>query len=133
MDSSDVQAWQKYAISRIDSKRALHRFLPCTLHFSPLIAFSLLIQLFYSKYILKMSSMLEPDSSFTPSALAESTTTTQSYSKKWRSPVWAYCRRPTKDENQDFLYCSHCSLDSTLLPYGTTLSENMKRHLERHH
>jgi hypothetical protein len=80
-----------------------------------------------------MSSILEPDSSLVPSALAESTTTTQSHGKKWRSPVWAYCRCPTKDENQDFLYCSYCLRDSTAPPYGTASSENMKKHLERHH
>jgi hypothetical protein len=80
-----------------------------------------------------MSFILEPDSSIAPSALDESTTTTQSYSKKWKSPVWAYCRRPTKDENQDFLYCSHCLPDSAELLYSTTVSQNMKKHLKRWH
>jgi hypothetical protein len=79
-----------------------------------------------------MSSTLELDLSFAPSALAESTTTSQGHSKK-RSPVWAYCRNPTKNENQDLLYCSHCLLDLTLPPYGTNSSENMKTHLRRHH
>ena len=78
-----------------------------------------------------MSSLLEPDSSFTQSALAESTTTAQSRSKKWRAPVWAECRRPTQDENQGLLYCKHCTLDSP--PYGTSVSQNMTKHLKSNH
>jgi hypothetical protein len=52
-----------------------------------------------SKNILKMSSLPELDSSFTQSTTAESTTTTQRHSKKWRSPIWVHCRRPTEDED----------------------------------
>ena len=79
-----------------------------------------------------MSFALESDLSFAPLALVESTITSQGYSKK-RSPVWAYCRNPTKNENQDLLYCSYCLLDLTLLLYGTNSSENMRTHLKRHH
>ena len=77
-----------------------------------------------------MSSLLEPDSSFAASASVESTTTTQSLSTRWRSNVWAHCRRPTTNENQDFLYCSHCLVDSMPPPYGTAVSQNMKKHLK---
>lgn len=80
-----------------------------------------------------MSSLPELDSSFTQSTTAESTTTTQRHSKKWRSPVWVHCRRPTEDEDQDFLYCPHCPLNSEEPPYGTDISENMKKHLVGQH
>jgi hypothetical protein len=74
-----------------------------------------------------MSSLLELDLSFAQLASVESTITTQSYSKKWRSPVWVECRRPTEEENQSLLYCKHCTLD--LIPYGTSISQNMIKHL----
>jgi hypothetical protein len=77
-----------------------------------------------------MSSLLELDSSFTQSALADSTTTTQSKSKKWRAPCWKYCRRPTQDDlKQDVLYCAQCTTN----PYSTRVSKNMTDHLRRHH
>jgi hypothetical protein len=79
-----------------------------------------------------MSSLLEPDLSFAASASAESTTTTQSHNTKWRSPAWKYCRRPTKEENQAYLYCTYCT-DPTKPPYGTAVAENMKKHLKGHH
>jgi hypothetical protein len=55
------------------------------------------------KLIIKMSSLLDPEASFTCSTTAESIETSQSHAKKWRAPVWAFCRRPMLDENQDFL------------------------------
>jgi hypothetical protein len=115
----------------IDPKRALDRFLP---PYPSLLSFtfSLLIRRFHSKYILKMSSILEPDLSLTPSVTVESTTTNQTHGKK-RSPVWAHCRRPIQDENQAFLYCSHCVQDSTPPPYSTASSGNMLKHINRHH
>ena len=65
-----------------------------------------------------MSSLLEPDSSYTRSATAESSTTSQTCEKKWKALVWQYCRRPTADEeHQDHLYCSYCSSDSTANRY----------------
>ena len=77
-----------------------------------------------------MSSLLELDSSFTQSTAGESATATQSHSKKKRSPVWAYCRDPTKDEDQELLYCSCCTIDCPEeSPYGSKISENMKKHL----
>jgi hypothetical protein len=49
-----------------------------------------------------MSSLFEPDSSFTQSASADST---QSKSTNLRAPCWEYCRRPTQDDpKQDVLY-----------------------------
>ena len=81
-----------------------------------------------------MSSLLEPDSSYTRSATAESSTTSQTHEKKWKAPVWQYCRRPTADEeHQDHLYCSYCPSDSTTdgykEPYSSTNSTNMGKHI----
>ena len=86
-----------------------------------------------------MSSLLEPDSSFTPSTAAESNTNTLSHDKrKWRSPVWQYCRRPTLDKDQTHLYCTHCLFDPTHedykdRPFHGNHAENMKKHLKRHY
>src|SRR5579862_2529680 len=85
-----------------------------------------------------MSSLLEPDSSFVQSTSAESTTeSTKIRSKKWKSPVWEYCRRPTADENQDFLFCAHCPPIPTPEDYkglySIDLLTNMKGHLLRHY
>jgi hypothetical protein len=84
-----------------------------------------------------MASFLEPETSFTRSNTAESTETSQSKEKKWRAPVWAYCRRPTIDENQDFLYYAHCPPnpcpDDYEGLYSTKGSTNMATHLKRHH
>jgi hypothetical protein len=77
-----------------------------------------------------MSSLLEPDLSFTQSTARESATTTQSHSKKKRSPVWVYCCNPTKDEDQELLYCSRCTinyLEESL--YSSKISKNIKKHL----
>ena len=78
-----------------------------------------------------MSSLIKLDLSFTASASVESTMTTQS--TKWRSNVWAHCRHLTTDENQDLLYCSHCLVSSTPPPYGTSVSQNIKKHLKGRH
>jgi hypothetical protein len=81
-----------------------------------------------------MSSTNEPDSSFVQSATDESTATTQTCNKKWKSLVWQYCRCPTADEkNQDHLYCTCCTLDIESELYNTKSSENIKKHLFRHH
>jgi hypothetical protein len=86
-----------------------------------------------------MSSLLDPDSSFTQSTTVDSTTSDLSHDKKkWRSPVWQYCRRPTPDEDQSHLYCTHCPSDPTYEDYGEgpfhgNHAENMKKHLKRHH
>jgi hypothetical protein len=89
-----------------------------------------------------MSSSIEPDSSFVQSATRESATgesaaTTQTHDKKWKSPVWQYCRCPTADEDQDHLYCAHCppypTPEDYIEPYYAKHSENMKKHLFRHH
>ena len=77
-----------------------------------------------------MSSLLESDLSFTQSTAGESATTTQSQSKKKRSPVWAYCRDPTEDEDQELFYCCRCTIDCPEeLPYGSKISENIKKYL----
>jgi hypothetical protein len=85
-----------------------------------------------------MSSSIEPDSSFVQSTTAESITTTQTHDKKWKSPVWQYCRCPTPDEDQDHLYCAHCPPYPTpkdyIEPYHAKHLENdIKKHLFRHH
>jgi penicillin V acylase-like amidase (Ntn superfamily) len=80
-----------------------------------------------------MSSSHELDSSFIASAASvelESTITSQS--RKWRAAVWKHCREPTEKENQANLYCTYCT-DSTRSPYGTSLSENMKKHIKVTH
>jgi hypothetical protein len=81
-----------------------------------------------------MSSLLKPDSSYTRSATAESSTTSQTREKKWKALVWQYCRRPTADEEyQDRLYCSYCLSDSIAdgykEPYSSTNSTNMGKHI----
>jgi hypothetical protein len=89
-----------------------------------------------------MSSSIKPDSSFVRSATGESAAgelaaTTQTYDKKWKLPVWQYCRCPTADEDQDHLYCAHCppypTLEDYIELYHAKHSENMKKHLFRHH
>jgi hypothetical protein len=77
-----------------------------------------------------MSSILESDFSLTPSTTVESTTTTK---RKKRSPVWAYTRRPIENKNEALLYYSYCELDSVLPPYGSASSENIRKHINRHH
>jgi hypothetical protein len=79
-----------------------------------------------------MSSSQELDSSFIASASVELESTTTSQSRKWRALVWKHCRDPTEEENQAYLYCTYCT-DSTKSPYGTSVSENMKKHLKGHH
>lgn len=80
-----------------------------------------------------MSSLLEPDASSIISASAESVSTSQTHSTKWRSASWKFCRRPTKEENQAYLYCAYCP-DSTITPlYGTSVAENIKKHLKGYH
>ena len=76
-----------------------------------------------------MSSLLKPDLLYMQLATAESSTTSQTCEKKWKAPVWQYCRRPTADEgHQDCLYCSYCPSDSTE-PYSSTNSTNMGKHI----
>jgi len=81
-----------------------------------------------------MSSLLEPDSSYIRSATAESSTTSQTFEKKWKALVWQYCRRPTaNEEHQDRLYCSYCPSNSTAdeykEPYSSTNSTNIGKHI----
>ena len=81
-----------------------------------------------------MSSLLEPDSLYTRSATAESSTTSQTCEKKWKALVWQYCRCPTADkEHQDRLYCSYCLSDSTADRYkelySSTNSTNIRKHI----
>jgi hypothetical protein len=81
-------------------------------------------------------SLFKLDSSFERLTIADSESTTQSYSKK-RSLVWQYCRCPTANEDQDLLFCARCPPD--LLPkdykgpYSSKYSENIKKHLLRAH
>src|SRR5271168_4495119 len=81
-----------------------------------------------------MSSLLEPDSSYAQLATTESSATSQTHEKKWKAPVWQYCRCPTADEeHQDHLYCSYCPSDSTAdeykEPYSSTNSTNIGKHI----
>jgi hypothetical protein len=64
-----------------------------------------------------MSSLLEIDSSITPSDSASISTALHS---KKTAPVWAYSRAPIGDEDPVLLYCIHCKLDSVPPPYGTS-------------
>jgi len=79
-----------------------------------------------------MSSSHELDSSFIASASVELESSTTSQSRKWRAAVWNHCREPTEEENQAYLYCTYCT-DSTKSPYGTSISENMKKHIKVTH
>ena len=51
--------------------------------------------------------MASETDSFVQSTTAESAETSQ---KKWRSPVWKYCRTAITedDEDPDCRYCSYC-------------------------
>jgi hypothetical protein len=86
-----------------------------------------------------MSSLPELDSSFARSATVDSTTSTLSHDKKkWRSPIWQYCRHPILDEDQTHLYCTQCPSDPTHEDYNNgpfhgNHAENMKKHLKRHY
>ena len=75
-----------------------------------------------------MSSLSELDSSFLASASAELISTSQNHIK-WRSPAWEYCRSPTKEENQAYLYYAHYT-DSEKSPYSTSITQNIKKHLK---
>jgi hypothetical protein len=77
-----------------------------------------------------MSSLLKLDASFTISALAESVLISQTYSIKWRSFAWKFCRRPTKKKNQAYLYCIYCIDLIISSPYSTFIAENIKKHLK---
>jgi len=81
-----------------------------------------------------MASPLEPNSSYARSATAESSAPSQTREKKWKAPVWTYCRRPIANKkHQDHLYCSYCPDDSKANkykePYSSTNSTNMAKHL----
>ena len=84
-----------------------------------------------------MSSFLEAESSFTQSITAESTESHSNNKRKWRAPVWKYCRRPTPDENQEYLYYPYYPPDPPPIdykgPYNTKSFANMAKHLERNH
>lgn len=131
------------SIACIDTVSIRYRYSPLNL---PHIQFSFLTIFLprttvLSKNILEMSSLLEPDSSFTQSVIAESTTSTDTLShdkRKWRSPVWQYCRRPILDKDQTHLYCTRCLSDPTHEdykegPFHGNYVENIKKHLKRHH
>ena len=79
-----------------------------------------------------MSSSVELSTSFDLLTIEETETPSQSFTRK-NSPAWEYCRRPMKDEDQDKLYCAQCTTGTNPSPYGTTIAENMKNHLRRHH
>ena len=86
-----------------------------------------------------MSSLPDLDSSFARSATVDLTTSTLSHDKrKWRSPIWQYCRRLILNEDQTHLYYTHCLSDPTHEdyregPFHGNHVENMKKHLKRRH
>ena len=50
---------------------------------------------------------------------------------KWRSPVWAYCRDPNKEdeENPEYLYCQKCTLENSPKGlYSSNISTNIKNY-----
>jgi hypothetical protein len=70
--------------------------------------------------------------------LAPSTTqiSSQSGSKQKNGPllssVWAHCRTAHQNEDPTQKYCNHCT-DLKVTPYGSSISSNMRKHLEIHH
>jgi predicted GNAT family acetyltransferase len=78
-----------------------------------------------------MSSSHELDSSSLASALVDLELEAP-HSRKLRAPVWKYTRDPTKEENQAYFYYIHCN-EETRKPYHTSLSENMKKHIQGVH
>jgi hypothetical protein len=80
-----------------------------------------------------MSSLLELDASSIVSTSVELVSTAQTHNTKWRSPAWKFCRRPTKEENQAYLYCTYCTNSTISPPYGTSVAENIKKHLKGRH
>ena len=80
-----------------------------------------------------MSSLLKPDLSYAQLATAESSATSQTYEKKWKAPVWQYCRCPTADEeHQDHLYCSYCLSNSTANGYKELYSSTNLTNIGKH-
>jgi hypothetical protein len=68
------------------------------------------------------------DSSF---ALSTSLQSTSKRSKtKATSDAWNYCRDAIDDEDPKLKYCTYCPTDRV---YSTSISTNMRRHLERRH
>jgi hypothetical protein len=65
------------------------------------LTFNISVRLIYLKYILRMSSLLEPDHSVIPS---ETVTSSIDYLKK-TSLIWKHSRRPLPNENKNLLYC----------------------------
>ena len=76
------------------------------------------------------------DSDANSSLLAPTTqVSSQSGSKQTRgasSSVWAHCRTAHENEDPTQKYCNHCT-DPKVKPYGSSISSNMKKHLEIHH
>ena len=78
------------------------------------------------------------DSDANSSLLAPSTTQVllQSGSKQGRGPpsssVWAHCRSARENEDSTRKYCNHCT-DPEVTPYGSSISSDMRKHLEIYH
>jgi hypothetical protein len=77
-----------------------------------------------------MSSLLEPDASSIISTSVESVSTSQTHSIKWRSATWKFYCRPTKEENQAYLYYTYCPDLIITPPYSTSVVENIKKYLK---
>jgi hypothetical protein len=84
-----------------------------------------------------MFSFLESESSFARFTTAESIEIFQSYEKKWKISIWAYCRRPISDENQKHFYCFHYSPEPCFNDYEGSYNiknfTNMITYLKKHH
>ena len=111
-------------------KRDLHHLLPCQPLLPSFLTSCLLVRRFQFKYIFKMSSLLEVDSSLT---LSDSASTSTALHSKKTAPVQAHSRALIEDKDPALFYCIHCKLDSVPLPYGTGLARNLTKHIKRHH
>ena len=78
-----------------------------------------------------MSSSHELDSSSLASALVD-LEIEPSHSRKLKALVWKHTRDPTEKENQAHFYYIHCNKE-TRTPYNTSISENMKKHIQGFH
>ena len=111
-------------------KRDLYRLLPRQPLLPSFLTSYFLVQRFQLKYIFKMSSLLEVNSSLAPSDLV--LTSTALHSKKI-APIQAHSCALIGDEDLALLYYIHCKLDLVPLLYGISLARNLTKHIKRHY
>ena len=68
------------------------------------------------------------DSSFAPSTSLQSTS--KQSKTKTTSEVWVHCRAAIDGEDPKLKYCTYCTTDPV---YGTSISTNMRKHLQSQH